>query len=119
MAFSQMSGQTQANKVGQAFVQKLLETGDIHTAATILLGLGDKNDAIEVYVSQNYFLEAILMTCLLMPTDWQRQSYLVRRWGEHVVSHSQQQLAIRCFMCTGAEPSEPWASPAPRMLLPL
>ncbi|OJJ80412.1 WD40 repeat domain-containing protein [Aspergillus glaucus CBS 516.65] len=112
MAFSQMSGQAQANKVGQAFVQKLLETGDIHTAATILLGLGDKNDAIEVYVSQNYFLEAILMTCLLMPTDWQRQSYLVRRWGEHVVSHSQQQLAIRCYMCTGAEPSEPWTSPA-------
>lgn len=112
MAFSQMSGQTQANKVGQAFVQKLLETGDIHTAATILLGLGDKNDAIEVYVSQNYYMEAILMTCLLMPTDWKRQSYLVRRWGEHVLSHSQQQLAIRCFICTGVEPTEPWTSPA-------
>lgn len=52
------------------------------------------------------------MTCLLMPSDWQRQSYLVRRWGEYVVSHSQQQLAIRCFMCTGAEPTEPWTSPA-------
>jgi hypothetical protein len=39
------------------------------------------------------------MTCLLFPSDWQRQSYLVRRWGEHVVTHSQQQLAIRCFMC--------------------
>jgi hypothetical protein len=52
------------------------------------------------------------MTCLLFPSDWQRQSYLVRRWGEHVVTHSQQQLAIRCFMCTGAEPSEPWASPS-------
>ncbi|KAJ5159832.1 uncharacterized protein N7482_006836 [Penicillium canariense] len=112
LALSQMSGQTQANKVGQAFVQKLLELGDIHTAASVLLGLGDSNDAIEVYVSQNHFMEAILMTCLLMPTDWQRQSYLVRRWGEYVVSHSQQQLAIRCFMCTGAEPTEPWTSPA-------
>ncbi|KAJ5433272.1 uncharacterized protein N7458_012428 [Penicillium daleae] len=112
LALSQMSGQTQANKVGQAFVQKLLEIGDIHTAASILLGIGDCNDAIEVYVSRNHFMEAILMTCLLMPTDWQRQSYLVRRWGEHVVSHSQQQLAIRCFMCTGAEPTEPWTSPA-------
>lgn len=112
LALSQMSGQTQANKVGQAFVQKLLEIGDIHTAASILLGIGDSNDAIEVYVSQNHFMEAILMTCLLMPTDWQRQSYLVRRWGEYVVSHSQQQLAIRCFMCTGAEPTEPWTSPA-------
>ncbi|KAA8652822.1 uncharacterized protein ATNIH1004_001731 [Aspergillus tanneri] len=112
LAFSQMRGESQANKVGQAFVQKLLEIGDIHTSATILLGLGDKNDAIEVYVSQNYYMEAILMTCLVMPTDWQRQSFLVRRWGEHVVSHSQQQLAIRCFMCTGVEPSDPWTSPA-------
>ncbi|KAE8375689.1 hypothetical protein BDV26DRAFT_9123 [Aspergillus bertholletiae] len=112
LAFSQMSGESQANKVGQAFVQKLLEIGDVHTAATILLGLGDKNDAIEVYVSQSYYMEAILMACLVTPTDWQRQSYLVRRWGEHVVSHSQQQLAIRCFMCSGVEPSEPWTSPA-------
>ncbi|KAI2706684.1 hypothetical protein DTO012A7_4695 [Penicillium roqueforti] len=112
LALSQMSGQAQANKVGQAFVQKLLEIGDIHTSAAILLGLGDSNDAIEVYVSRNHFMEAILMTCLLFPSDWQRQSYLVRRWGEHVVAHSQQQLAIRCFMCTGVEPSEPWASPS-------
>ncbi|KAF7590805.1 hypothetical protein BBP40_002327 [Aspergillus hancockii] len=112
LAFSQMSGESQTNKVGQAFVQKLLEIGDVHTSATILLGLGDKNDAIEVYVSQNYYMEAILMTCLVTPMDWQRQSYLVRRWGEHVVSHSQQQLAIRCFMCTGVEPSVPWTSPA-------
>ncbi|KAE8356790.1 hypothetical protein BDV28DRAFT_65532 [Aspergillus coremiiformis] len=112
LAFSQMSGESQANKVGQAFVQKLLEAGDVHTSATILLGLGDKIDAIEVYVSQSYYMEAILMACLVTPTDWQRQSYLVRRWGEHVVSHSQQQLAIRCFMCTGVEPSEPWTSPA-------
>ncbi|CAI7619247.1 unnamed protein product [Penicillium manginii] len=112
LALSQMSRQAQANKVGQAFVQKLLEMGDIHTAASILLGLGDINDAIEVYVSQNHFMEAILMTCLFLPSDWQRQSYLVRRWGEFVVSHSQQQLAIRCFMCTGAEPTEPWTSPA-------
>ncbi|KAL4894965.1 hypothetical protein BDV59DRAFT_158667 [Aspergillus ambiguus] len=112
LAFSQMSGASQANKVGQAFVQKLLKVGDVHTSATILLALGDKNDAIEVYVSQNYYMEAILMTCLVMPSDWQRQSYLVRRWGEHVVSHSQQQLAIRCFMCTGVEPSAPWASPS-------
>ncbi|KAJ5893674.1 hypothetical protein N7495_005365 [Penicillium taxi] len=112
MALSQMSGQAQTNKVGQAFVQKLLEIGDIHTAASILLGLGDTNDAIEVYVSRNHFMEAILITCLLMPTDWLRQSHLVRRWGEYVVCHAQQQLAIRCFMCTGVESSEPWTSPA-------
>lgn len=111
LALSQMTGQAQANKVGQIFVQRLLEMGDIHASAAILLGMGDRNDAIEVYVSRNRFMEAILLTCLLMPSDWQRQSYLVRRWGEHVVSQAEQQLAIRCFMCTGVEPSVPWASP--------
>ncbi|KAJ5347852.1 uncharacterized protein N7506_001105 [Penicillium brevicompactum] len=74
LALSQMSGQAQANKVGQAFVQKLLEIGDIHTSAVILLGLGDRNDAVE------------------------------------------QQLAIRCFMCTGAESSEQWSSPSAQQL---
>ncbi|KAN0084926.1 hypothetical protein V8E54_001393 [Elaphomyces granulatus] len=111
LALSQMGGHAQANKVGQAFVRRLLEIGDVHASATVLLALGDRNDAIEVYVSRHYYMEAVLMTCLLMPSDWQRLSYLVRRWGEYVVSSSQQQLAIRCFMCTNIEPSEPWTSP--------
>lgn len=111
LALSQIGGHASTKKVGQAFVQRLLEKGDIHASVTILLGLGDHNDAVEVYVSRNYFMEAILLTCLVFPSDWQRQSHLVRRWGEFVVENSQQQLAIRCFSCTGVEPSEPWTSP--------
>ena len=98
-------------KVVQTFAQKMLVTGDAHTAATVLLAIGDRNEAIEVYVSRNYYLEAILLTCLATPHDWQRQAHLVRRWGEHVVANSQQQLAIRCFACTEMEPSEQWTSP--------
>ncbi|KAI9879639.1 MAG: hypothetical protein M1830_007880 [Pleopsidium flavum] len=111
LALSQIGGHASTKKVGQAFVQRLLEKGDVHASVTILLGLGDRNDAVEVYVSRNYFMEAILLTCLVFPSDWQRQSHLVRRWGEFVVENSQQQLAIRCFSCTGVEPSEPWTSP--------
>lgn len=111
LALSQIGGHASTKKVGQAFVQRLLEKGDVHASVTILLGLGDHNDAVEVYVSRNYFMEAILLTCLVFPSDWQRQSHLVRRWGEYVVENSQQQLAIRCFSCTGVEPSEPWTSP--------
>lgn len=112
LALSQIGGQASTKKVGQAFVQRLLAKGDVHASVTILLGLGDHNDAVEVYVSGNYFMEAILLTCLVYPSDWQRQSHLVRRWGEFVVANSQQQLAIRCFSCTGVEPSEPWTSAA-------
>ncbi|KAL8947200.1 MAG: hypothetical protein Q9222_006493 [Ikaeria aurantiellina] len=112
LALSSMGGQASAGKMGQAFVQRLLQQGDFHTSATILLGMGDREDAVEVYVSRSFFMEAILLTCLIFPTDWQRQAHLVRRWGEFVVENSQQQLAIRCFQCTGVEPPMPWASPS-------
>lgn len=112
LALSSMGGQSTGGKMGQAFVQRLLQQGDFHTSATILLGMGDREDAVEVYVSRNFFMEAILLTCLIFPTDWQRQAHLVRRWGEFVVENSQQQLAIRCFQCTGVEPPMPWASPS-------
>ncbi|RMZ88696.1 hypothetical protein DV736_g4088, partial [Chaetothyriales sp. CBS 134916] len=100
-----------SKKVTQVFIEKMLSKGDIHAAATLLLALGAQSDAIEVYVSRNQFLEAVLLTCLVTPGDWQRQSHLVRKWGEHVVENSQQHLAIRCFSCTGMEPSDPWTSP--------
>ena len=114
LALSAMGGQASTGKMGQAFVQKLLQQGDFHTSATILLGLGDREDAVEVYVSRSFYMEAILLTCLSFPSDWQRQAHLVRRWGEFVVENSQQQLAIRCFSCTGTDPPIPWGSPSLR-----
>jgi len=110
LALSSM-GQGTQKKVGETFVQRLLEKGDIHPAVAILLGLGEHNDAIEVYVSRKYFMEAILLTCLMFPTDWQRQSFLVRKWGEAAVSHGKAELAVKCFSCMGLESSEPWFSP--------
>jgi hypothetical protein len=110
LALSSM-GQGTQKKVGEIFVQRLLEKGDIHPAVAILLGLGEHNDAIEVYVTRKYYLEAILLTCLMFPTDWQRQSFLVRKWGESAVSHGQAELAVKCFSCMGLESSEPWFSP--------
>ena len=114
LALSSMGGGGSMGKLGQAFVQRLLSQGEYHIGATILLGMGDREDAVEVYVSRNYFMEAILLTCLIFPNDWQRQAHLVRRWGEFVVENSQQHLAIRCFACTGVEPPIPWTSPSPR-----
>ena len=114
LALSQMGGPSSMGKIGQAFVQRLLQKGDFHTAATILLGLENREDAVEVYVSRSFYMEAILLTCLVFPSDWERQAHLVRRWGEFVVENSQQHLAIRCFTCTGVEPPIPWSSPSPR-----
>lgn len=110
LALSSIGGDSQ-KKVGQAFVQRLLEKGDIHPAVAILLGLGENNDAIEVYVSQNYWLEAVLLTCLTCPSDWGRISFLIRKWGEAEVQRGQAELAVRCFSCTSVETSEPWFSP--------
>ena len=112
LALSNMGGQSPAAQhLGRNFVQKLLQQGDIHTAATVLIGLKDLEDAIDIYISRNYYMEGILLTCMLFPDEWQRQAHLVRRWGEYVVENSQQHLAIRCFTCTGTDTSIPWASP--------
>ena len=115
LALGTIDHQASSKKISQAFIEKMLSRGDIHAAATVLLAIGDKSDAIEVYVSRNQFLEAVLLTCLVSPSDWQRQSHLVRRWGEHVVEKSEQQLAIRCFSCTTHESTEPWTSPTAQM----
>lgn len=104
-------GKDSQKTVGEAFVQRLLEKGDLHPAVAILLGLGEHDDAIEVYVSQGYWVEAVLLTCLTCPSDWGRQSYLIRKWGETAVQQGQAELAVRCFSCTSIETSEPWFSP--------
>ncbi|KAJ9632426.1 hypothetical protein H2203_000831 [Taxawa tesnikishii (nom. ined.)] len=111
LALSSMGHDSQ-KKVGEAFVQRLLEKGDIHPAVAILLGLGEHNDAVEVYVSQGYHMEAVLLTCLIFPADWQRQSFLLKKWGETAMVRGQPELAVRCFACTSVETSEPWFSPA-------
>lgn len=114
LALSTMGGgQDSMGKMGEAFVQKLLQQGDFHTSATILLSVGNHEDALEVYVSRRYYMEAILLTCLVFPTNWQKQAHLVRRWGESVMENSQQQLAVRCFTCTGMNPPT-WATRSTR-----
>ncbi|KAK5112607.1 hypothetical protein LTR62_003921 [Meristemomyces frigidus] len=104
-------GKDSQKKVGEAFVQRLLEKGDIHPAVAILLGLGEHNDAIEVYVSQGYWMEALLLSCLNFASDWGRQAYLVRKWGEIAVQQGQAELAVRCFSCAAAQTSVAWVSP--------
>jgi hypothetical protein len=112
LALSAMGSESQ-KKVGEAFVERLLAKGDTHPAVAILLGLGEPDEAIEAYVSSKHFMEAVLLTCLVFPLDWGRQSHLVRRWGEQLVSEEpkQPELAVRCFSCTSVESSEPWFSP--------
>ncbi|KAF7891594.1 hypothetical protein EAF00_007896 [Botryotinia globosa] len=112
LALSGIGGQASQTKVARAYVQRLLEKGDVHTAATIMIGMGDQNDAIEIYVSHKRFMEALILTSHVFPSDWSRQAALIRKWGEWAVQHGQQQLAIRCFSCTASESSEPWTSPS-------
>ncbi|KAG7424502.1 hypothetical protein Forpi1262_v014566 [Fusarium oxysporum f. sp. raphani] len=116
LALSGIGGHTSKQKLGHTYVQRLLEAGDVHTAATIMLGMGDHNDAIEVYISHKRYMEALILTCLSAPSVWERQAAIIRKWGEWAVQHGQQQLAIRCFACTDQESTEPWTSPSAAQL---
>ncbi|KAI0202659.1 hypothetical protein F4808DRAFT_458825 [Astrocystis sublimbata] len=112
LALSGIGGNASQHSLGRAFVQRLLENGDIHAAATIMIGMGDYNDAIEIYVSHKKFLEALVLLCLFFPGVWERQAAVLKKWGDFAVQHGQQGLAIRCFACTGVESTEPWTSPS-------
>ncbi|KAI1769695.1 hypothetical protein GGR53DRAFT_524799 [Hypoxylon sp. FL1150] len=112
LALSGIGGQASQHKLGRAYVQRLLENGDVHAAATIMIGMGDINDAIEIYVSHRKYMEALILLCLFFPNVWERQTQIIKKWGEFAVQHGQQQLAIRCFTCTGMESTEPWTSPS-------
>jgi hypothetical protein len=116
LALSGIGGQASQHKLGQTYVQKLLETGDVHVAVTIMLGMGDHNDAIEAYISHKRYMEALILTCLTFPSVWERQAAIIRKWGEWAVQHGQQQLAIRCFACTEKESTEVWTSPSATQL---
>ncbi|EEU42466.1 uncharacterized protein NECHADRAFT_93326 [Fusarium vanettenii 77-13-4] len=116
LALSGIGNQASQHKIGRAYVQRLLETGDIHAAVTIMLGMGDHNDAIEVYISHKRYMEALILTCLAFSSVWERQAAIIRKWGEWAVQHGQQQLAIRCFACTDQESTEPWTSPSAAQL---
>lgn len=98
LALSGIGGQASQHKLGRAYVQRLLESGDIHAAATIMIGMGDQNDAIEIYVSHKRFMEALILLCLYFPSVWERQSQIIKKWGEFAVLHGQQQLAIRWYV---------------------
>lgn len=108
LALSAVGGTKQQMQLGRAFVQRMLEMGDLHPAVAILIGIGDLSEAIQVYTSRNYFMEAALLTCLLFPNDWQRISFIVRKWGEHAMSESEPELAVKCFSCTSMQPSGAW-----------
>lgn len=95
LALSGIGGTAAQHKLGRAYVQKLLESGDVHSAVTIMIGMGDQTDAIEVYISHKKYLEALILTCIFFPAVWERQAQIVRKWGEWAVQHGHQQLAIR------------------------
>ncbi|KAI8416429.1 hypothetical protein FOFC_02739, partial [Fusarium oxysporum] len=116
LALSGIGGHASQQKLGHMYVQRLLEAGDVHAAVTIMLGMGDHNDAIEVYISHKRYMEALILTCLSAPSVWERQAAIIRKWGEWAVQHGQQQLAIRCFACTDQESTEPWTSPSAALL---
>ncbi|CAK7217366.1 hypothetical protein SBRCBS47491_003139 [Sporothrix bragantina] len=112
LALSGIGSQASQHKLGRAYTQRLLESGDVHAAATIMIGMGDCNDAIEIYASHHKYMEALIVAALFYPSVWERQSHLIKKWGEWAIKNGRRELAIRCAACTGKESTEPWTSPS-------
>ncbi|EXK25603.1 hypothetical protein FOMG_17765 [Fusarium oxysporum f. sp. melonis 26406] len=53
LALSGIGAHSSQQKLGHIYVQRLLEAGGVHTAVTIILGIGDHNDTIKPLVFEN------------------------------------------------------------------
>jgi len=100
LALSAQLGEGSQRAIGESFVRRLLEMGEIHPAVAILLSMGESNVAVEVYSLHQCFLEAILLNCVVRPSQWESQSQLLRRWGEWLITQpNMTETAVRCFSC--------------------
>ena len=100
LALSAQLGEGSQRAIGESFVRRLLEMGEIHPAVAILLSMGESNVAVEVYSLHQCFLEAILLNCVVRPSHWESQSQLLRRWGEWLITQpNMTETAVRCFSC--------------------
>ncbi|RKF59609.1 putative wd g-beta repeat protein [Golovinomyces cichoracearum] len=120
LALSEMGKQSSPIKVAQFYVQRLLNRTDINTAATIMISMGDVDDAIEIYISHEKYIEAILLVSLTYPANYFRQAQLVQRWREWAVTHGQNHLAERCLAIIGSNsfPGECNSHGSPGILSP-
>lgn len=110
LALSNQFGEGSARAVGEAFVRRLLETGEVNPAVAILLGMDERDVAVEVYSARQCFLEAVLLNCAVRPYHWDSQTQLLRRWGEALVAAGQTEAAVRCFACASMAPSRGYVS---------
>jgi hypothetical protein len=106
----QMSGQIIIKEVGRTLARKMLKKNDIYVAVSVLIGIGEHADIIEMYTLYLYYIKAILLAYFKFPTDFYRYFILVRRWGKYIIISSRQLLAIRCLFCININSSESWAS---------
>jgi hypothetical protein len=56
LALSSMGGQKSWATVFRAFAMRLIQKGNLHTAAMCLLALDDKQGAVEVYISHKQYM---------------------------------------------------------------
>ncbi|KAF3936218.1 hypothetical protein ABW19_dt0204727 [Dactylella cylindrospora] len=111
IALSAMGGQKAWQQTVRVFIMRLIQKGDVHNAVMCFLMIGEREQAIEQYVSSKKYMEAVLLTALLHK-EWRRLSILVRKWGEHAAENGEGGLAMRCFAITENIP-EPIPNPTP------
>ncbi|EPS35258.1 hypothetical protein H072_11571 [Dactylellina haptotyla CBS 200.50] len=111
IALAAMGGQKSWQQTVRLFIMRLIQQGDVHNAVMCFLMIGEREQAIEHYLSNKKYMEAVLLTAL-MYKEWRRLSVLVRKWGEHAAEHGEGSLAMRCFAVTENIP-DPVPTPAP------
>jgi hypothetical protein len=93
------------------FAWRLEKEGDVHSAAALYIGMNQVKRAVEMYTSDGQWIEAILLTALKWPDEWQRIANLLRRWTSAMLAECDElrSLAARCIASSEVKPKQHWA----------
>jgi hypothetical protein len=97
--------------MGMGFAWRLEKEGDVHSAAALYIGMNQVERAVEMYTSDGQWIEAILLTALKWPDEWQRIANLLRRWTSAMLAECDElrSLAARCIASSEVKPKQHWA----------
>jgi hypothetical protein len=93
------------------FAWRLEKEGDLHAAAALYIGMDQVERVVGMYTSGGHWIDAVLLTALRWPDDWQRIANLLRRWTSAMLAECDelQSLAVRCIASSEVKPKQHWA----------
>ena len=83
------------------YAQQLMAEGDVRKAVSYTLISDQKNQAIEMFSSQQLYRESVALTRCVYPEESAQVQESLSLWATKAVSDGNLELAVKCFVANG------------------